>query len=162
MRNPAFSQHLQQWANIHGLRPSRREPCGHGVLGRGLRSGDHERFCVAQRRVLLDHATLWTLHDARVLVAFPYGPTADRPEHVAFWQTVAAYADRLGIAAYTPPARERLHRLFDTESCALLYGPRGIDLRALSTEGPHVWERRGDGMLHPARGAGSSEGRGCS
>jgi hypothetical protein len=151
MRNPAFTADLEAWAALHGLRPSRRTPCGHALLGRGLKSAAHERYCVGERSRLLDHATVWN-RDGRplVVIAFPFGPVPTEPEHAGHWSLVQEYATRLGIAAFTPDAKNPLHRLYDSGACVALYSRRDTDLRPLSLGVQRTRVLRG-GAVYPAR-----------
>ena len=132
MRNPDFDEHLQAWAMRHGLRESKRFPCGHSVLGRRTNSDTHMQVCLPVARDLLTRATLWNANKTRVLVAFPYGPRPGEPGHESYMYRVNRYAARLGISAYMPPAKNRLHTLYATDACVVLYGVRGVDLQPFS------------------------------
>jgi hypothetical protein len=132
MRNKDFPAHLQTWADLHDLRPSTRSACGHGVLGRGAKSDAHDHWCVGWRSDLIDHATLWVRDGARLLVAFTYRPRPGEPGHENYVYRVDKYAERLGITAYMPSLKNRLHELYATDTCVVLYGAKGVDLQPFS------------------------------
>lgn len=131
MRNHNYAELLQAWAAHHGLRPSERFPCGHAVLGRGLNSDAHARYCVAARLDLLNHALVWNYKRTRIVLAFPYRPSHKDVGFASYWLRVEQYADQLGITAYMPPAGHRLHSLYASDTCAVVYGPKGADLKPL-------------------------------
>ncbi len=131
MRNRNYAELLQAWAVHHGLRPSGRFPCGHAVLGRGLNSDAHARYCVAARLDLLNHALVFSFGKARVLVAWNYRPSHKDVGFATYWLRVEQYADQLGITAYMPPAGHRLHSLYASDTCAVVYGPKGVNLKPL-------------------------------
>jgi len=131
MRNRNYAELLQSWAVHHGLRPSGRFPCGHTVLGRGLNSDAHARYCVAARLDLLDHALVWNYKRTRIVLAFPYRPSHKDAGFATYWLRVEQYVGQLGITAYMPPAGHRLHSLYASDTCAVLYGPKGVNLKPL-------------------------------
>lgn len=125
-----FQTHLDAWALLHGLKESTRVCCGHGVTGRGAQSELHEHWCVGWRGDLIDHATVWNRNGRRdrLLVAFTFRPGPDDLGYESYLVRVNTYADRLGIAAYVPRAAEPIHTLYATDTTAVLYGVRGLDL----------------------------------
>lgn len=131
MRNRNYAELLQAWEVHHGLRPSGRFPCGHAVLGRGLNSEAHARYCVAARRDLLNHALVFSFGKARVLVAWNYRPSRNDIGFDTYWLRVEQYVSALRITAYMPPAGHRLHSLYASDTCAVVYGPKGVDLKPL-------------------------------
>lgn len=141
MRNRNYTELLQAWTDHQGLRPSGRFPCGHPVLGRGQHSDAHASYCVAARRDLLDHALVFSFGEARVLVAWNYRPTRKDAGFASYWLRVEQYVGQLGITAYTPPADHRLHSLYASDTCAVVYGPKGLDLKTL-TDGVPPAERQ--------------------
>jgi len=48
--------------------------------------------------------------------------------HASYLHRVETYADRLGITAYIPLAAEPIHSLYASDTTAVLYGVRGLDL----------------------------------
>lgn len=136
MRNRSYAADLDAWAVSHGLRPSSRTPCGHAILGRGLASYEHTRYCIGSRLDLLDHATVWNYKRTRIVLAFPYRPRPGTPEFPAYAERVERYVRALNIAAAMPSHKDprfRLHNLFGSEVVAVLYGPPGLDLKRLGS-----------------------------
>jgi len=120
------------------------------VLGRGQHSDAHVRYCIAARLDLLDRATVWNYKRTRIVLAFPYRPSRNDVGFDTYWLRVERYVGQLGITAYMPPAGHRLHSLYASDTCALVYGPKGLDLKPLIDmpfddskrhHEHHVWRR---------------------
>lgn len=123
MRNPRFGEQVAEWAALHDLHRTSRYPCGHGLIGRGLASEDHRRYCLGESARLIARGSLWRAETGSLLVAWPFGPTPNDLAHIVFWQEVQAYAARVGAVAFTPGSKNHLHRLYDDpDSTVVLFG----------------------------------------
>ena len=129
MRDREFTMHLQAWALHHRLRPSRRFACGHSLLGTSLNLDVHRQLCVGERVDLLNHASLWNRAGRpAVLVAWCYRPTTDDLGHASWAYRLNWYASRLRLTWLVPLTVEPIHSLYATDTTAVLYGPKGLDL----------------------------------
>ena len=89
----------------------------------------HRQLCIGERVDLLNHASLWN-RDGRpaVLVAWCYRPATDDLGHASWAYRLNWYTTRLSLTWLVPLAAEPIHSLYATDTTAVLYGVRGLDL----------------------------------